>query len=149
VEVAPVSLTAGGGFHFKGAKMKRHGQWSKHNRSLEIAYQRAAKAQDYDTALEVGLKLGYSWEAICARLEVQQRENLLIERQQREARRCAIAKRFSVPVSYVMLEDELAEWRATAGPRFGFLTNFRMKAQAALRICARAFTAVFPKGGRQ
>lgn len=129
--------------------MKRRRQWYNHNRSMEIAYQRATKAQDFEKAFEVGLQLGYGWDAICARLELQERENLLIEAQEREKRRSSIAKRFGVPTSYVMLEDELARWRATAEPRGGFLINSRAKMQAALRVCTRALSAVLPKAGFQ
>jgi hypothetical protein len=69
-------------------------------------------------------------------------------RRQREQRRVAIAKQYGVPVSHVMLEDELANWKATsatANVSGGFLSKLRLQAQTRARVCLQMVAAVFPQ----
>ena len=127
--------------------MKRRRRWYKHNPKLEFEYDRAVKTQDYDKALEVGLKLGYGPDAISARLEIQGREiqrariqGSEIQRtriQEREERRLAIARRYGVPVSWVRLEgDFVIHQAAAAKPERSVLASLRATAKVVLHAVA-------------
>ena len=72
-------------------------------------------------------------------------------RVQREQHRLNIAKRYGVPVSWVMLEHKLASWRttrATAKPRVGFLSNLRSHAQSSLKACSQVLAILLPWAGK-
>ena len=117
--------------------MKRRRRWYKHNPKLEFEYDRAVKTQDYDKALEVGLKLGYGPDAISARLEIQGREIQRARIQEREERRLAIARRYGVPVSWVRLEGDFVIHRAAAAkPERGVLASLRATAKVVLHAIA-------------
>src|SRR5258708_5753376 len=67
-----------------------------------------------------------------------------------QQRRLSIAKRYGVPASYVLLEDELANRkaaRATAQPS-GYLISLWSHAQANFKACVRIVATLLPLAGQ-
>ena len=69
----------------------------------------------------------------------------------KEECRFAIAQRYGVPVSWVMLEHELTNWRTTRGtvkPSVGFLSNLRSHAQSSLKACSQVLAILLSWAGK-
>lgn len=104
--------------HSLHSLINRRGPHYYWDRELLKRFDAAIDSRDVDSIYEVGMRLGYSdWEIdvkwMCRERDNRNKARESAKAQIPEQRRIAIAKRFGVPPSYVMLENEIAEWQAS------------------------------------
>jgi hypothetical protein len=123
-------------------------QSSLYERGIKRQFDAAVDRGDVDGIYEFARCLGYSEYRIGVEWELRKNETArrnweAAQLQTPERRRADIAKRFGVPVQYVMLPEELEARRALENkPTSYFLSNLKASVKAKLGIYARIVTGV-------
>jgi hypothetical protein len=109
-----------------------------YDRGIKLQFDAAVDRSDVDTIYEFGRRLGYSEYRIWVEWEIRERKTAqrnweAAQLLTPERRRADIAKRFGVPVQWVMLPEELEARRALRNkPISFFLFNLKFSIKAKL-----------------